>query len=809
MLKLYFIILISTFHASLLFTLKIFKQEKGQVKANDMNIKDKNVATMENFQIKLHGCVQGVGLRRLACSIANKMGVAGFAKYDGDGLNLTISANKDTVNIFLKKIFSESTTKAIIERFEITPTKEAPYKSFNIEESESSESPSARPTPDLGLCINCRNELFDPASAWYRFPFISCNNCGWRFSITEHLPFIRNNLTIRNFRIAPKDDTFSSETRRYLAETVISQNDHPEISMFDSNNTIIANGEEEVITAAVLLLKQGKIIALKETSCFYLIADANAENTVKNIRNRKNSGKPFNFIYPNISLIEKDFAIENHHRIELLENSGFVLLQKQAIAKLSESATLGLSKVGVMLPSSPIMALIAHDFEKPIAITSANHSGEAAFFENERYLEANSSLGDYTVLYNADMTTAQEESIIQFTNIKARKIIVRRSRGMAPNHYGYTPKSERTLLATGASTRGGFALIHNKNTFVCQNLGDSSNIQVQHSYKETLEYYRSLLKANPKVVLSDFHPNYFSHQIAEKIAEELRIPSDTIQHHKAHFAAVLAENGLFNTTSPILGVIWDGAGLGDDSNFWGGEFFLYNSGSMSRIAHLSYYPYLIGEKIAFEPRISAISLCSNMKNKENLESRFSEREWLYYNKLLGVRVSSQCSSVARLIDAVASILNLCNRQSFEDNAAILLEEEAVRFVSKNGLSKVQQYTPNNVELSEALNPKLILEEIFEDLKMNINISLIAYKFFYTLAYVAILVAKKQDTTQIAFSGSVFQIALLVDILDFFYGDEYQLFFHKQLPPNDECVSFGQLVYYDQAVDSLFSDIGLG
>lgn len=779
------------------------------MKTNDANIKDTNVATKENFQIKLHGCVQGVGLRRLACTIASKMGVAGTAKYDGDGLKLTISADKDTVNIFLKRFFGESSTQAIIERFEVSPTKGASYKNFIIEESESCETPTARPTPDLGLCTSCRNELFDPASPWYRFPFISCNNCGWRFSITEHLPSIRDNLTIRNFRIAPKDDAFSAENRRYLAETVISQNDHPEISMFDSNNTIIANGEDEVITAAVLLLKQGKIIALKETSCFYLIADANDENAVKNIRKRKNSGKPFNFIYPNLTLIEKDFSIEEHHRTELLVNSGFVLLHKQALAELSESATLGLSKVGVMLPSSPIMALIAHDFGKPIAITSANHSGEAAFFENERYLEASSSLADYTVLYNADMTTTQEESIIQFTNIKKRKIIVRRSRGMAPNHYGYTPKSERTLLATGASTRGGFALIHNRNTFVCQNLGDSSNLQVQHTYKETLEYYKTLLKANPKVVLSDFHPNYFSHQIAEKIAEELRIPSDTIQHHKAHFAAVLAENGLFNTTSPVLGVIWDGAGLGDDSHFWGGEFFLYNSGSMSRIAHLNYYPYLIGEKTAFEPRISAISLCSHIEPKENLESRFSEREWLYYNKLLGARVSTQCSSIARLIDGVASILNLCNRQSFEDNAAILLEDEASKFVSKNGHSKVQLYVDENTELDEALDPTLILEQIFEDLKKNTETDFIAYKFFYTLAYVAILAAKKQNTTQIAFSGSVFQHVLLVDILDLFYGDKYQLYFHKQLPPNDECVSFGQLVYYDQAIDSLFSDITLG
>lgn len=766
------------------------------------NIKtDATVATRSSVVVELRGCVQGVGLRSLAYSIASEMCISGSAKYSANGLLLTLHTDSNTVNNFVQRLLLEASPSAVIESFEIKQTSSHPEDTKHIP----SAAPIVRPTPDLGLCPACRRELFDSSSSWFRFPFISCNSCGWRFSVTRQLPAIRENLTINSYPVTTKEEVPCNDNRRYLTETILSKVEHPAIAMLDIDGSIVVSGTEEVILAATTQLKEGKIIAIKDTGCFYLIADAASANAIQNIRNRKHSSKPFFLIYPDLKKIEEDFDTQEHHLLELQKNTGFLLLTPKKAAESFKVAATGLCKIGVTLPSTPLMQLVVHDFGSPLVVTSANISGEVILPQDAVNPEKSPLMADFTVTYDIEMTSILEESIIQYSSIKKRRMVVRRSRGMAPNFYGYTPKSERTLLATGASTRSGFALIHNKNTFISQNLGDNSQVQVQNIYQATLNHYQQLLNATPRVVLSDLHPNYFSHQVAERIAEEYRIPSDTVQHQKAHFAAILAENNLLNLEETVLGVIWDGAGLGDDGNYWGGEFFTYQSGSMSRVEHSSYFPYLIGDKMAMEPRISAIALMANSPYKLMLEPRFNEREWLYYNKLLGSKSNSRCSSMARVIDGVAALLNLCNRQSFEDNAAMILEDAAAKYVSETGFRSIDLYFDPNEEPNQIPNISQILEKIAEDIEKNADTNMIAYKFFCSLAALIINIAKKQDLKHIAFSGTVFQISLFVDILDHFYGNHYYLYFHKQLPPNDECVSFGQLVYYDQGIDSLFSD----
>lgn len=770
-------------------------------------ISSKRTTTESTVTIELRGCVQGVGLRSLASDIAAEMELTGWVRYTGDGLVMKINSDEELAEIFLQKIIGRAPSESVIEDYSIVKSENERYSSFDICETEEPSICNSRPTPDLSLCSSCRAELFDPMSRWYRFPFLSCNSCGWRFSITRSLPMVRKNLTIGDLH--PLDVGDAKQNWRYLAETVIGGSSHPEVTMFNCKSELIADGSEAVIAAAVRMIREGAIVALKGLGMFYLLADAANEMSVQRMRESKKSSKPFYLIYQSIGNIDADFFVASKQQIELQNSVGaIVLLSRKPEPKtlIANSVSIGFSRIGVMLPVNPLIAIISHDFGQPIAFTNAGGSGDGATVDNEKFLERYGDLADGTILFNLLEVVPQVDSIVQLTSVKERRMVVRRSRGLAPNVYGYRAKTERTLLATGGATESVFALIHKSNTYSSQHLGNGVHAYTQEAYLETLNHFKQLLNATPNMVIADMHPGYFSHQVAESIAEHNRIPSDTVQHHKAHFASVLAENSLLAATEPILGVVWDGAAVGLDGNSWGGEFFTYSNGRMERVVHISYFPSIIGEKVAFEPRISALTQCFGDKLIWNeMEKKFSEREWLYYNKLLSGRSAPSCSSMSLLVDGVASMLNLCNRQTFPTNALILLEDSAFRYVSINGLTETSSYFKRE-DVDTIVVFEGAMQGIAEDLQAGVAVEEISYKFLFSLASLVDMVAANHGVSLIAFSGSVMQCALLVDILDKFLGEKYGLYFHKQLPPNDECVAFGQLVYFDQAIDSMFAEM---
>jgi hydrogenase maturation protein HypF len=319
-------------------------------------------------------------------------------------------------------------------------------------------------------------------------------------------------------------------------------------------------------------------------------------------------------------------------------------------------------------------------------------------------------------------------------------------------------------------------------------------------YKHTLKHWLNLYNAKPEAVIADQHRGYFSHQLAAELSKKSGAKLFHVQHHQAHFAAVLAENNLIDSHEPILGVIWDGTGLGTDGNIWGGEFFTYSDKEMLRCYYFDYYPAIAGDKMATEPRIAALCATANTWPQSNiLKNKFSLTEWNNYQSLLN-STELFSSSAGRLFDAVASLLDLCDKQTYEGEAAQYVQVLAENYVSEHGFNMDASYFSSGAHYYRIPTASL-LQNIIIDIEKAKDKNYIAAKFHYSLVCLVDIVARNLSVTKIAFSGGVFQNQLLVDWIINEHNDTYQLYFHQHLSPNDENISFGQMVYYDNEINA--------
>ena len=309
-----------------------------------------------------------------------------------------------------------------------------------------------------------------------------------------------------------------------------------------------------------------------------------------------------------------------------------------------------------------------------------------------------------------------------------------------------------------------------------------------------------LFRHRPEAIIVDKHPDYFSTRLGKQLATEWQIPIQEVQHHKAHFAAVLGENGYFSNVKepelPVLGVIWDGTGYGDDGHVWGGEFYYFNRQKIERVDHFEPFPFLLGDKMPREPRISALSLTQGLEGSAALlESKFLPQEWALYGKMLSRGTPLHTTSVGRLFDGVASLLGLADRVSYEGEAAMLLEQAAARYFRQHGLKPIDIVLPEAAEIHLAPT-KSIVRQIMWQIQRGTLLDQTAAYFHAALIEIIRRQARRQGCRVLAFSGGVWQNALLVDLALEWLRPEFELLFHRQLSPNDEGVSFGQLFMND-------------
>ena len=746
---------------------------------------------MKTFHIHIKGQVQGLGFRPFIYLLAKKQRIVGWVNNTSNGVHIEANLRRD-IEDFIDEIKSKAPNQAIIENISWY---EIPYRSFDdfkIVESKNYNDKSVRISPDFAVCPSCKKDLTDPKNKRYQYAFTTCTNCGPRYSIITRLPYDRPNTTMEPIEMCQPclEEYRNPLDRRFYSQTNSCPRCAVKMDFYESDRKI--NLEQHHIPSQIARnIKKGKIGAIKGIGGYLLVCDATNQEIITLLRKRKNRpDKPFALLFEDREQISRYLHCSDQEWSILSGEVAPILLltvknNTSDELKFNKIAP-GLDKIGVMLPYAPLLQLIMEDLEFPIVATSGNLSGSPIIYENNAALRELNRFADFIVTNNREIIAPQDDSVMSYSIPSSQKIIMRRSRGMAPSYFGPLPELKENQLALGAEIKGSFAFYKNNQLYSSQYLGDLGSFDSQESYEKSLGHLTSLTELKPEVIYTDQHPGYFTNQFAQNY---LHHPVNYVQHHKAHFAGLLMENQLQDSKEPILGVIWDGMGFGEDCNIWGGEFFTYSYHRFTRKYHLEYVPYILADKMSLEPRLSALSFCKNLSQAERiLRKKFSSKEWKFYTALLAKNYDIKTSSIGRLFDAVASILGLIDKSTFEGQAGMYLEVLA-RSADRNG------YAPYNFEIRhESINVDRMLEKIIEHIISGVTPSEIAYRFHDTLVELVRQTARVVDVQKIGFSGGVFQNQHLVERLHEQLSSEFDLYFHDKLSPNDENIAFGQLAY---------------
>ena len=750
------------------------------------------------------GQVQGVGFRPHVYRIARRVGINGEVYNSIDGVHVIFNATETGAEEFYQLLISNAPSISHITASVINKTANQNFAEFKIINSEYEGQYNVLLTPDFAMCPDCRNELKSDNRANRRtdYPFITCTNCGPRYSIIRRLAYDRENTSMSSFEMCPScyQEYNKPTDRRYFSQTNSCVDCGVSLMLYSNNKKVVEREYKKIISAANHLLEQGKIIGIKGIGGYLLICNAANKESINRLRKHKQRpSKPFALMYPDARMLRGDVLLRENEE-ELLTSPCSPVLLLQLKEKTSTNICLSeiapkLNQVGVMLPYAPIFELLLSAFKKPVIATSANISNSPIFYEGEEGIEQLSKMAEFIISNNREIVIPQDDSVVKFSPFKTEKIVIRRSRGLAPTYINPDLKlPTENILATGALQKSTFTLTHQQNIYISQYLGDLDNYDVQKNYRHCVDHFFRLFDTRPGVILTDKHPDYFSTSYGIDLSKEINVPVRHYQHHEAHFAAVLGENNLLKDDKPVLGVIWDGVGLGNDGQSWGGEFFIYKSHCFDRCNHIGYFDYLLGDKMAREPRISALAATAGVEDAEVLmKKKFSATEWLNYQKLLQKKGNLKTSSIGRLFDAVASLLDLSDISSYEGEAAMYLENLALNYFRKNGLGMTESYFLDSAVTE--ISTRQMLSELISDIKKGKEGGLIAAKFHYSLARLVKKTATKLNIQNVALSGGVFQNAILVDLIKRELTPDHNLFLHRQLAPNDECISFGQLCCY--------------
>jgi hydrogenase maturation protein HypF len=745
-------------------------------------------------RIKVSGIVQGVGFRPFIYRLATSLNLNGFVKNMVTGVLIEVEGSKKSIETFLKLIKEEKPSISRIEKIQVTFLSPIGYKAFEISKSSEDLGEASLVSPDIATCNDCIKDILDVNNRRYWYPFTNCTQCGPRFTIIKALPYDRINTTMRKFKMCKEcekeyNDIFD---RRYHAQPNACPICGPKIWFeYKDNKNKFFN--EEAIEKTIEAIREGKIIAIKGLGGFHLACDATNENVVKELRKRKNRMfKPFAIMSFNIDKIKK-FCYVNEFEESILSSNErpIVLLKKKKDSNIiAESVSPNNNYLGVMLPYTPLHYLILKELNDidAIVMTSGNIKDEPIVIKNEIARIKLSKLADAFLMHNRDIYNRCDDSVVTLFNNKI--LFIRRARGYAPLPIEIPINSKNEILACGAELKNTFCLLIGKKAYLSQHIGDLENIETFNFFKNAINHFIKLFRANPKVVAHDYHPMYLSTEYAlnfngEKIA---------IQHHHAHIASVLAEH---NINEPIIGFSCDGLGLGLDNTIWGGELLLLNE--IEKFKRIGFFEQVCmpgGDLASKEPRRMALSYMVNALGIDNeivinfAEKTFGKNMEIILKQIKNKINSPLTSSLGRLFDAISSIIRLVDINEFEGHAAIMLEH-----IANDNIKDFYNY---NIKGDKNLifETKYMILEILEDLKKNISPSIISSKFHNTIAKIIVeaisLASDKYGINKIALSGGVFQnIYLLKRIRENIKDNNLRIFINESVPPNDGNISLGQ------------------
>ena len=742
-----------------------------------------------NLKIRITGVVQGVGFRPFVYRLATEIGLKGYVLNSESGVLIEVEGKKEKLEEFLLRLQEEKPQISKIYSLEYKFLPEKGYSTFEIKKSEKSGEVQVSVLPDLATCEECLKELFNPDDRRYRYPFINCTNCGPRFTIIEKLPYDRPNTTMKNFEMCSlcKKEYEDPSNRRFHAQPNACPICGPHVTFINEEKKAVAE-REKAIELTVEYLKNGKIIALKGLGGFHLICDATNEEVVKELRKRKlREEKPFAVMFPDFETV-KDYAYISTLEERVLKSieSPIVILEKKEKTDLAFSISPENSTVGAFLPYTPLHHIILKEFGKPIVATSANITDEPIIKENEEAVEIIGRIADAALIHNRRIARRCDDSVVRI--MAGRQIPVRRSRGFAPLPVILPFELKRPVIALGVHMKNTVAVAKGNKVYLSQHIGDIDNLKAEEFFEEVVEDMLKLFEVEPEVVVCDRHPLYYSTKFGEKRFGDKLVK---VYHHHAHIISTMAENEI-PLEENVIGLAFDGTGYGEDGTIWGGEVLIAGYTEFKRAFHLKTFRLPGGDRAVKEPYRVAISLLLEAGIEPESVLKTDKRKIGFIKQMIEKGINAPLtSSMGRLFDGIAAILGIRETVSYHAQAAILLEQAAL----KSETTQVYEFEVLNSEVDW----RPVVSGVVEDLKSGKSLPDIARKFHNTVIEVSIKVALKlRDETGIntvALSGGVFQNKILTESLSGKLEEKgFRVLIHHLVPPNDGGISLGQAVY---------------
>jgi len=739
----------------------------------------------------VRGTVQGVGFRPFVRRAALARGLTGWVKNGRDGVYIEIQGDEGAVRSFARALDRELPPPASIVTLEqrlLQDRRAGEETSFRILESEEDAPVAPVLPPDLAACAECIEEVFDDGSRRRRYPFTNCARCGPRWSITTGLPYDRRNTSMRTFVMCTDcvreyDDI---QDRRYHAQPIACPSCGPTLSFLDPTGTVVRGGED-ALAAAIELLRSGGVVALRGVGGFQILCDATDSRAVAVLRARKvRPHKPFAVMFRDLKELAESAVLSPEARAVLSSpEAPIVLLERKPESPLSEVVAPGSRLVGAMLPYTPLHALLFESGGPPLVCTSGNVSEEPICTSTEDALERLAPLVDGLLTHDRRIVRPLDDSVVRVG--RRRTSVLRRARGYVPRSVATIPE-DVTVLAVGAHLKNTVTLGHRGALVPSQHLGDLDSLRTRELLKATIDDLCRFFDASPSLVACDLHPDYASTVVAEELADQWSVPLLRVQHHHAHVAACIAEHAL-DVDEPVFGLAWDGTGLGVDGTIWGGEALVCRGKEMERFGTLRPFPLLGGDLAAREPRRSALGLVFEVAPNEIAvcEPAWSEADLASSLQVLDRHLAPSCSSVGRLFDALAALLGLFHRCTFEGQAALALEQLAAT-VDPDGAYPLP-LVDDGVVMGDT---RALVEAVLADLRAGVERARIARRFHEALVAFGVALAKRADIPRVVLSGGCFQNQLLADGLEERLEKAgFEVYVPAMVPTNDGGISVGQ------------------
>ncbi|GAB91400.1 carbamoyltransferase HypF [Gordonia rhizosphera] len=748
-------------------------------------------------RLVITGLVQGVGFRPFVYATAAELALTGGVRNDSSGVVIEIEGTASAAAEFSDRVRHRPPALAVVEDIVETPLRLRGGTGFTIDDSTHGTHGRTLVSPDVAICADCRAELRDPADRRHRHPFISCTNCGPRFTIVERMPYDRTNTSMADFPMCPRCAAEYSDPgdRRFHAQTVSCHDCGPVIS-YDGPDA----EDRDPLTAARALLDRGGILAVKGIGGYHLACDANNERAVATLRRRKRRGdKPFAVMVAGLETARGLVATDAAADRLLCSPHAPIVIGPRSGAPVAASVAPGNPDLGVMLAYTPLHLLLFgleedHPGPQELVMTSGNLGGEPICYQPEQARERLAQIADGFLDHDRRIVVPCDDSVLRV--VDGATMPIRRSRGYAPMPL-VLPAPAPPMMATGADLKNTCAVAHGRYAWLSQHIGDMDDLATLNAFDAAERHLEAVTGVTPELLAVDAHPGYRSAAWARRTAAGREVRS--VHHHHAHVAAVMGEHGI-DPSESVLGIAFDGTGYGTDRAIWGGEIMHCRYKSCQRLAHLSYVPLAGGDVsvtrpyrmalahlwsagIEWSPRLPAVAACPE-----------SERRALAHQLDTGLGCVPT-SSMGRLFDAISALIGIRQIIDYEAQAAIELESVS-RGIDCAGEHYRFGLATDNDTPATVIDPAPVLGAAVADLGAGVAPGTIGARFHVAVAAMVrdcvLRFAELSDT--VALTGGVFQNALLFGMTRKLLADAgFEVIAHRLVPPNDGGVAFGQLL----------------